>query len=114
MAWRINSYSLPKPDKFDISYIEIADYSRDINGKLYKDVVGRVRKFTVRYNGLDKTDTENIRVQIETSDIIILEYEYHDTTQSATVTLTQGTISRLPSTTEMYSISLTFEETTAI
>ena len=114
MSWAINGFPLPKPDKFDIGYVEIADYTRDVSGNLYKDVVATIRKFTIEYNGLSTYEADNIRIFIETGGELTLNYEYNNQTLTAIVTVSQGTISRLPTLTEAYRISLVLEETTAL
>jgi hypothetical protein len=110
MAWQLAGVTLPKPDKFSIGYVEIADYTRDITGKLYKDVVAKIRKFTVSFKGIDATLASTLSGIIETNTEMLFFYEYNGLTLGVTVTISQGTITRLETNTEAYQVDLTLEE----
>lgn len=110
MAWRLNYIEIPKPDNFDISYVEIADYARDISGRLYKTVVAKLRKFTIKYNGLTIEDISKLESAAYDTNFMPFTFVYNGIESTVFITVTQATFKRLDTPQELYSANLTLEE----
>lgn len=110
MAWAFNSIEIPKPDKFDINFVEIADYARDISGRLYKTIVAKVRKFSIQYTGVDVDTASKLQSFADEKDYVYFTYEYDGVPQALKVSITQATIKRVEASKELYSVSMTMEE----